>query len=195
MARDEDEKLKWKLLETKHPVHNQWLDLREETYRMPDGSTAGPFFTFSKKSYVVIVALNEAGQYICVRQYRQGIGKVTVEFPAGAIETTVRHPDREPAFASAKRELQEETGCVSERWQFLEEIASLPTSNDDYAYLYLARDCHHVSDQKLDATEFLDYETHTAEEIRAMITDGTFPQPVHALAWYMAKEALNRTKE
>ena len=195
MARDEDEKLKWKLLETKHPVHNQWLDLREETYRMPDGSTAGPFFTFSKKSYVVIVALNEAGQYIFVRQYRQGIGRVTVEFPAGAIETTVRHPDRETAFAAAKRELQEETGCVSEQWQFLEEIASLPTSNDDYAYLYLARDCHHVSDQKLDATEFLDYETHTTEEIRAMITDGTFPQPVHALAWYMAKEALNRTKE
>ena len=94
-----------------------------------------------------------------------------------------------------RRELQEETGCVSEQWQFLEEIASLPTSNDDYAYLYLARDCHHVSDQKLDATEFLDYETHTTEEIRAMITDGTFPQPVHALAWYMAKEALNRTKE
>lgn len=193
MKRDEDEKLKWKLLDTKHPVQNQWLDLREETYQMPDGSVAGPFYTFSKKSYVVIAAMDEDDRFVCVRQYRQGIGKVTVEFPAGAIETSMRHPDHETAFAAAQRELMEETGCVSEHWQFLEEIASMPSLNDDYAYLYLARGCRRVGEQKLDVTEFLEYETYSMEEIRAMIMDGSFPQPVHALAYYMAKEVLKKS--
>ena len=37
--------------------------------------------------------------------------------------------------------------------------------------------------------ELLRVETHTAEEIDAMLADGNFQQSVHALAWLLAKKA------
>ena len=63
----------------------------------------------------MIVASDENGHYLCVRQFRQGIKEVTTEFPAGGIERTdgKEYGSRDAAEAAldcAKRELREETG-------------------------------------------------------------------------------------
>ena len=81
-----DEALIWKEIETKHIVENRWIDFRESTYRFPDGRDVGPFYSYSRRDYAIIVATDEEGNYICVRQFRQGIKEVTTEFPAGGIE-------------------------------------------------------------------------------------------------------------
>ena len=47
-----------------------------------------PFYSYSRKDYVVIVASDTDGRFLCVRQFRQGIRQVTNEFPAGGIERT-----------------------------------------------------------------------------------------------------------
>lgn len=190
-----DEELKWKLLSTSHPVKNQWIDLREETYRMPDGETAGPFYTFSRRNYAVVAALDQDGRYICVRQFRQGIGEVTTEFPAGAIESGEDKPDEETALAAAKRELMEETGCVSDHWTHLITIPSMATISDNYAYLFLAENCRKAGEQDLDATEFLNAGRLSGEEIRGLIRQGKFQQAVHAAAFLMAEEILRDRKK
>ncbi|MCR5293715.1 MAG: NUDIX hydrolase [Lachnospiraceae bacterium] len=87
-----DENLTWQHISTETLLHDRWLDFRKSEYRFPDGKTAGPFYTFSRKDYAVIVATDAEGNYILVRQYRQGIRKVTDEFPAGGIESGI---DRE----------------------------------------------------------------------------------------------------
>lgn len=78
--------LAWEEISRKTLIHNEWIDLRESAYRFPDGSVFEPFYSYSRRDYVVIVATDEDGRYICVRQYRQGIKEVTTEFPAGGIE-------------------------------------------------------------------------------------------------------------
>ena len=80
------EKLAWKKKATEHIVQNQWIDFRAVEYEFPDGTKRGNFYTFSKKDFVVIVAKDEDGRYICVWQYRQGVDQVTCEFPAGGME-------------------------------------------------------------------------------------------------------------
>ena len=87
-----DENLAWQHISTETILHDRWMDMRKSEYRLPDGKTAGPFYTFSRKDYAVIVATDTEGNYILVRQYRQGIRKVTDEFPAGGIESGI---DRE----------------------------------------------------------------------------------------------------
>ena len=78
--------LMWEEIECNHIVQNEWIDFRESTYRFPDGSVASPYYSYSRRDYVVIVASDEDGKYICVNQFRQGIKDVTTEFPAGGIE-------------------------------------------------------------------------------------------------------------
>ena len=198
--------LQWKEVSTDHIVTDEWIDFRKSVYRLPDGRDIGPFYTYSRRDYVVIVALDEEGRYICVKQFRQGIREVTTEFPAGGLERTDGKQYRsagisvlenaadasENALDAAKRELQEETGYMSEEWSHLLTIPSNATISDNYAHIYLARNCRRISGQSLDEYEFLNVILHTEDEIRSMIRAGQFQQSVHVLAFLLAGQDTAR---
>ena len=82
----EKENLTWEEISTEHIVQDEWIDFRKSAYRSPDGRIFQPYYSFTRRNYVVIVASDEEGQFLCVRQFRHGIREVTTEFPAGAIE-------------------------------------------------------------------------------------------------------------
>ncbi|MCR5790878.1 MAG: NUDIX hydrolase [Lachnospiraceae bacterium] len=182
--------LAWQEVSTEHIVQDEWIDIRRSCYRFPDGSVFEPFYSYSRRDYVVIVASDEAGNYLCVRQFRQGIKEVTTEFPAGGLERQGgRQYDgaSEDALEAAKRELLEETGYASEKWTHLLTIPSNATIADNYAFIFKAENCSKVADQSLDETEFLNVETHTAEELEELIRNGGFQQSMHVMAWLLAQ--------
>ena len=82
--------LAWEEIKTEHIVKDEWIDFRKSAYRFPDGSVFEPFYNYSRRNYVVIVASDTEGRFICVRQFRQGIKEVTTEFPAGGLEGRVQ---------------------------------------------------------------------------------------------------------
>ena len=186
--------LEWEELKTEHIVQDEWIDFRKTSYRFPDGSVYEPYYSYSRRDYVVIVASDTEGNYLCVRQFRQGIRKVTTEFPAGCVEKTDRTGNRnaagqnvEAALKAAKRELQEETGYVSDDWHFLLAVPSNATLADNYAYLFTAGGCRRVSGQKLDDMEFLNVRKYTAGEIEELIAEGKFEQAIHIMGWLLAQ--------
>ena len=185
--------LEWEELSTEHIIQNEWIDFRSSRFRFPDGSEFEPYYSYSRRDYVVIVASDTEGKYICVRQFRHGIRKVTVEFPAGGIERSDGkeyggnpEANAEDALEAAKRELLEETGYESDEWQHLLTVPSNATIADNYGHLYVAKNCRKVQGQNLDETEFLNVELHSDDEIEKMIEDGRFPQAVHIAAWLLA---------
>ena len=185
--------LEWEELSTEHIIQNEWIDFRSSRFRFPDGSEFEPYYSYSRRDYVVIVASDTEGKYICVRQFRHGIRKVTVEFPAGGIERSDGkeyggnpEANAEDALEAAKRELLEETGYESDEWQHLLTVPSNATIADNYGHLYVAKNCRKVQGQNLDETEFLNVELHSDDEIEKMIKDGRFPQAVHIAAWLLA---------
>ena len=223
-----DENLAWQHISTETILHDRWMDMRKSEYRLPDGKTAGPFYTFSRKDYAVIVATDKEGNYILVRQYRQGIRKVTDEFPAGGIESGIDReyrmdfytenglpvPEDDPcdngfsatstvepfyakpeenALAGAKRELLEETGYVSDEWEYLTKTPSAAPIAADWAYIFRARNCVKAAGQALDSTEFVNARLASPEEVKNMIAEGTFLQAMHVAAYYLAKEDDNGT--
>lgn len=152
-----------------------------------------PYYSYSRRDYTVIVASDEDGKYLCVRQFRQGIKEVTTEFPAGGIERTdgkeYGSKDAvEAALDCAKRELREETGYESSDWTHLITVPSNATISDNYAYVFMARNCMKAGEQKLDDTEYLDVKKLSADEIEELIHAGKFQQSVHVMAWLLAKE-------
>lgn len=82
----EKDPLAWEEIRTDHIIQDEWIDFRKTSYRFPDGSIYEPFYSYSRRDYVVVVASDPEGRYLCVRQFRQGIRQVTTEFPAGCIE-------------------------------------------------------------------------------------------------------------
>ena len=80
------DELAWEEISTEHIVQDEWIDFRRSAFRFPDGSIYEPYYTYSRRNYVVIVASDTDGRYLMVRQFRQGIRCVTSEFPAGGIE-------------------------------------------------------------------------------------------------------------
>lgn len=198
-VKTKDKSLAWEEIKTEHIIQNEWIDFRESTYRFPDGRDIGPFYSYSRRDYVVIVASDGDGNYLCVRQFRQGIKEVTTEFPAGGIErkdgkeyggpAEVNAPSdlAEDALTTAKRELREETGYESDEWEHLLTVPSNATIADNYAYMFKATNCRKSSGQDLDDFEFVDVIKHTEEEIEEIISKGEFQQAMHIMAWLLAK--------
>ncbi len=189
-----DNELMWEEVSTEHIVQDGWIDFRRQAFRFPDGKIYEPYYTYSRRDYVVIVASDEEGRYLCVRQFRQGIREVTTEFPAGGIESSGAG-GAEDALVAAMRELREETGYISDEWTHLMTIPSDATISDNMAHLFVARNCRKVSGQNLDDMEFINVEKHSAEEIEEMIRSGSFKQAVHALAWLMSIRRKNDIKQ
>jgi ADP-ribose pyrophosphatase len=194
-----DDNLRWKLVKEEHLKQDKWIDFRQNIYELPDGTDIGPVYNFSKHSFSVVVARDEEGRYICVRQYRHGIDEITTEFPAGGIEykESEDHPyitvkntiaTEDEAFEAAKRELEEETGYVSDNWKHLLSLPANATLASNYVHIYAARDCRKVTTQHLDDSEFLNVVLLSEDELKKRIFGGDFKQAHHVLAWYLAKD-------
>jgi len=196
IVQEDSENLTWEEISTEHMIQDEWIDFRRSAYRFPDGSVFEPYYSYSRRDYVVIVASDEEGNYLCVRQFRHGIKEVTTEFPAGGIERNdgkqygndPHSKVSEDALEAAKRELLEETGYVSDEWRALLTVPSNATIADNYAYIFEARNCRKASGQKLDETEFLNVRKHSACEIEELISSGQFKQAIHCLAWLLAQK-------
>ena len=194
---EDKDTLAWEEIRTEHIVQDKWIDFRRSAYRFPDGSEFEPYYSYSRRDYVVIVASDEEGNYLCVRQFRQGIKEVTTEFPAGGIERKDGREygpgdlSAEDALEAAKRELREETGYESDEWTHLLTVPSNATIADNYAYLFAADKCRKVSGQSLDETEFLSVKKFGAQEIEDMIAKGGFQQAVHVAAWLLARRRVS----
>ena len=83
-------------------------------------------------SAVAILALNDAGEMLLVRQTRRVIGQVTIEAPAGLID-----PGETPE-AAARRELQEEAG-LDGKMTLLTRFYSSPGFCDEELFVFEAR--------------------------------------------------------
>ena len=179
-------------IKTKHIIQNEWIDFRESAYRFPDGTVFEPYYSYSRRDYVVVVATDENDDYICVRQFRQGIKQVTNEFVAGGIERSDGKEygaDRGPASAenaleAAKRELKEETGYESDEWNHIMTVPSNATIADNYAHVFRARNCRKISGQDLDDTEFINVIKYSNEELKELIEQGKFQQAIHIMGYY-----------
>lgn len=114
---------------------------------------------------VAILALNDAGEMLLVRQERRAIAGVTVEAPAGLID------EGETPEAAARRELQEEAGLDGEM-RLLTRFYSSPGFCDEQLYVFEARN---LRESKLphDEDEDLEVVWMRPADVLTGLRDGT----------------------
>ena len=166
------------------------IELYRKAYRTWDDRILTPYYSLKLGNYVLIVAVDTEGNYICVRQFRQGVQCVTTEFPAGGIEANPSSGEyaEEELLKNAKRELREETGYTSGQWTQLFAVPANATLANNTAYIFLAENCVKTSEQKLDETEYLEVRLYSPDELDSLVRQGGFQHAVHMLAWYLARE-------
>ncbi len=141
MGQDETELKPWKVLKTEEIfVAQPWLRLSVQQVELPDGKVVNDFYQIALQDYAVIVAYTSDGHIVMERQYKHGLGRVSLVLPGGAID-----PGEAP-LAAAKRELLEETGYTADEWQPLGCLTTSANYGCARAHLFIARNAHWVAE-------------------------------------------------
>ena len=126
------EKLTEETLSSSYLYRGYIVNVRQDRVRLPDGKTAFREVV-EHPGAVAVLALDENDCAVLVRQYRQPVGSLLLEAPAGKLE-----PGEEP-LSCAKRELAEETGLCGERWQEAGWVYPSPGFCNEKIHLFITR--------------------------------------------------------
>ncbi|SES91674.1 NUDIX hydrolase [[Clostridium] polysaccharolyticum] len=140
------------------------IDVYQDDILTPAGDTV-TYDIVEHKGASSMVALDENGKVLMVRQYRTAIQKESLELPAGGINPG------EDTKTCAMRELEEETGYRPlEAHHLLDVYTSVGFCNEKI-YIYYT-DSLVSSRQNLDEDEFVHVERYAIEELVKMIEQG-----------------------
>ncbi len=107
------------------------VHLRKDEVILPNGKKSTREIV-EHPGAVVILAENELGKLIMVRQFRKPVEEILLELPAGTIEPS------EKIIDCAQRELEEETGYQAKNWQEVFDFYSAPGFCNERLTLYFA---------------------------------------------------------
>jgi len=127
---------------------------------------------------VAIIAYTANNEIILVKQYRYPVKETLYEIPAGKLESG------EMSDASAKRELEEETGFVAKRWEKVSSFYTAPGFSNEKMHLFMATDLIEKTAHP-DPDEIIVYEKMPLEEAMKMIETGEIKdsKTMFALMW------------
>lgn len=160
-----DEKLLEKKISSEDIFDGSLLHVKRDTVQLPNGNQATREWIKHPGASSVIPVLPN-GDIILVKQYRYPIGKITLEVPAGKLDS----PDEDPQYC-AKRELSEETGYEADYIEELTTIATTVGFSNEYIHLYVAKGLN-AGKQHTDEDEFINIVTIPLTEAVEMVLDG-----------------------
>ena len=148
-------------------VEGQW-----ECIRHPGGAMAIP--------------ITPEGQLVLVRQYRFAVQGRLLEFPAGTIE------EKEDAFTTIQREIEEETGYSAKEWTNLGKFPLAPGYSDEYIFAFLASDLEKLEiAPEQDDDEDIEVVLMTPAEFEKAIHSGVGVDAKSIAGYFLAKPFLN----
>jgi 8-oxo-dGTP pyrophosphatase MutT (NUDIX family) len=177
----------WKVLSYQQVLDTPYLKIRCEQVEIPDGPVIADYYIIENRGWVGVVPLTADGRFLLNLQYKHGIGREVLEFPAGAID-----PGESDPLATARRELMEETGYSfrDEGVEFLAHMYANPSGARTEIWWYLARDVCQTGNPRVDPAEVIENQLVTPAELLELIHSGRFAVQGQISAAYMALERL-----
>ena len=171
-------------LESGEVYRGRILRVREDKVSLPNGKT-GTREVVEHPGGVGILALDDDGCAVLVRQYRYAFSRVLTEIPAGKREKG------EAPFVTAQRELKEEIGATAEAWTDLGALIASPGCYGETLYLFLACELT-FGETHPDADEFLETVRVPFDEAVELCMSGELTDAKTVAAILKAKVLLGR---
>lgn len=144
----------WQVTATSTPFTGKKTGVRTDEVVMPDGATATRDYQVHPGS-VAVLALDDAGRILIIKQYRHPVRHKLWEIPAGLLDI----PGENPLHA-AQRELYEEAHVRAGDWRVLIDMYSSPGGSDEAVRIFLARDIADAAGERFEVfDEEADMET------------------------------------
>jgi 8-oxo-dGTP pyrophosphatase MutT (NUDIX family) len=131
----------WPVTRSEVVARSKIITVRRDTVQMPGGGRQAERDVVEHPGAVAILALDEAGQVLLIRQYRHPVGRLLWEIPAG-----LRDVPGEPLEKTAQRELLEEAGYLAADWLVLADVFTSPGISSERLRIFLARGLTEVPD-------------------------------------------------
>jgi 8-oxo-dGTP pyrophosphatase MutT (NUDIX family) len=176
----------WKVLDRKRLLERRWLAVSEERVELPNGTIIDEFHVLHSPHWAGVIAVTGQGSpgddIILVEQYRHGLGRASLELPAGVID-----PDESP-LAAAQRELKEETGYVAESWRPLIVVAPEPARASNRAHFFFASGARPDGEAEPEASEVIALRRLPMRAVLAEIESGHIAHAAHVGALLLAAQ-------
>ncbi len=143
-------------------VYNgNFFDLRKDDVLLPNNKNVTREFV-THPGAACVLAIDENGDVLLVKQYRYPMSELLIEIPAGKIDVG------ETPIDCAKRELEEETGYQAQNLDLLTAIYPAPAYTTEVIYIYLASGLSKTR-MNLDEDEFLTCQKVKLSELVKMV--------------------------
>jgi ADP-ribose pyrophosphatase len=150
----------------------------------------GSFYLLEAPGWVNVVPVLPDGRFLMVRQYRQGLERATVEFPAGLVEA-----GEEPEQA-ALRELEEETGRRAASLVPIGRVAPNPAFMNNWCSTFCAEGLGPAGAARPDELERLQLVELEPAELAEKLGTGEFVNSMTVVAWcwYLRYRGADRNR-
>ncbi len=172
--------MNWKRLDRKTLVDTKFLKVYEDKIKLPNGNVVDDYTVVEKPDYVVIIATDESGNIISLREYKYAIGEKVNTLPGGHVIKS------ELLLESAKRELLEETGYTANDWQELGYFYDYASKDCHKAYFVKATNARKTDDAKYEITESIDVRVIPITQLKKEVMNGEWKTNVALAGLVMA---------
>lgn len=167
-------------------IRDRWLSMRADACRTATGVHVEPYYVMECRDWVHIVAVDNDGRLLTVRQYRHGTGTMCVELPGGEVESGESPED------AARRELTEETGYSAAEFRLLGSFFPNPARQNNTVHCFFAQPVVYRQAPSLEATEEIETAFITLAQVPGMIADGRFSQGLHIASIHLYTSFLSQ---
>jgi ADP-ribose pyrophosphatase len=177
----------WKTLSRRTILdRGEFLKVESHTVELPDGQIIPDWPWIITPDYVIVVALTEAGEFLCFRQTKYAVDGTSLAPVGGYLD-----PDEDP-LPAAQRELREETGYEAADWVSLGQYVVDGNRGAGVAHFFLARQARWVAPAAADDLEEQQLLRLNRAEVEKALMDGAFKGLPWAAALVMALFWLDR---
>jgi 8-oxo-dGDP phosphatase len=132
----------WPIVSSAELLRSWLITVRIDKVRFPDEKLARREVV-THPGAVAVLAMDEVGRVLMIRQYRHPVAHLLWEIPAG-----LRDVPGETPWATARRELLEEAGYRARDWRLLADYYPSPGFSTERLRVFLARDLELVPESE-----------------------------------------------
>jgi 8-oxo-dGTP pyrophosphatase MutT (NUDIX family) len=158
---------KWKILSSKWIVNQRWCQVRQDEVELPNGTIIDDYFVNVRPEIALVLPITNNQEIVFVRQYRHGIEDILLELPAGTFDK-----QKEDSLTAARRELEEETGYISNQLIKLATVYDNPVKDTNKIHIFMALKAAPLGKQNLDLTEDIEVVVVPLKEVKQKIVSG-----------------------